>query len=113
MRILNTNSKRFEVALELFMKGESITLDNTNFYLNKENKTLEIRKISEWSIQNLNEQRASEQFNKSREIFNQLLNEKRFTEIIANYSIRFSLIQDNGNSSVEICYLSNNKVIWK
>ena len=114
MKVLELNSMRFEAALELLREGKSFEFSNADFYLDKRNKIIEIRSITSWELQNLTEQRALEEIERGRIIFNYLIDESpKFAEIIKFYQPRFSLIHDNGTGAVEICYLSENKITWR
>jgi len=113
MKVLVVNDKRFEIALKLFLENHSLNFNDVDFYLDKKNKILEIRVVSQWLIENLNEQKVLTEIDRGKETYNYLVDySKEFFEIVKNYQSRFSLINDYGSGTVEVCYLLNDKLIW-
>ena len=114
MKVFEIEDKRFEITLELLQQGKSFEFSEVIFYLDKENKVLEIRIISSWLFQNLNEQRVFEEIIRGEKTYDFLItNHKKFAEIIKEYKLRFSVIEDSGNGTIEVCYLSDGKLIWR
>jgi hypothetical protein len=113
MKVHELNNNRFEVALELFEEGQSFNFSDVDFYLDKENKILEVRILTNWELGNLTEQIALDEIQNGEKVLNYLLSQSlQFGEIVQNYQPRFSLIQDYGNGTAEICYLTNEKLVW-
>ncbi len=114
MKVFEIDDKRFDIALELFSEGKHFNFNDICFLLYKENKTLEIYAISKWQFQNLNEQKALEDIERGKNTCDYLIaNSKKFAELIKTYKLRFSVIEDDGKCSFEVCYWSNNKLVWK
>ena len=112
MKVFELGDKRFEVALEIFSEGKNFNFNDILFRRNKENKTIEIGAISKWQLQNLNEQRALEEIERGRKTYDYLIaNSKEFAELIKTYKLRFSVIEDDGKCSFEVCYLSNSELV--
>lgn len=108
------NDQRFDTALELLQQGRSVDFSDVHFYLDKEKKLLEVRSVSGWQIENLTGQRALEEIARGEKTYDYLItNNKRFAEIVKSYKLRFSVIEDSGNGSAEICYLSDSKLVWR
>ncbi|MDQ3710734.1 MAG: hypothetical protein M3388_00715 [Acidobacteriota bacterium] len=112
MRVLELNNNRYKVALESFEEGQSFNFSNVDFYLNKENKILEVRIFTNWKLGNLTEQNALSEIQRGKEVLNSLLQSSQFSETVQNYEPRFSLIQNLGNSISEICYQASEKLVW-
>jgi len=114
MNVFDIDDKRFEVALELFSEGNRFNFNDVSFYINKKTKNLNVDVISKWQFQNLNEQRALEEIERGKNTCDYLIaNSKKFAELIKAYKLRFSVIEDDGKCSFEVCYWSNNKLVWK
>jgi hypothetical protein len=113
MKVSELNNNRFEVALELFEEGQSFTFSDVDFYLDKENKIIEVGIFTNWRLENLTEQIALGEIQRGKEVLNYLTAQSfRFSETVRNYQPRFSLIQNDGMSIIEICHLENDKLVW-
>ncbi len=111
MRLFEINDKRFEVGVELLKEGQSITFNDVDFWLNKQNKQLEVRAINLETT--VSEQTAINNIQRAKSVFSYLVeNSSIFAKIINSYSPRFSLISDYGMGAVEICHLSEGEIIW-
>ena len=114
MKVFEVNDKRFNVSLELFFEGQYFNFNDVSFHLNKEAETLDIYVVSKWQLDNLTEQRAWEEIKRGENTYDYLVaSSKEFAELVKPYKLRFSVIEDYGNGSFEVCYLSNNKLVWK
>lgn len=113
MKVSEINNQRFDVALELFSEGKKFNFDDVSFYINEETKTIEVCIASQWEIANLTEQRAFEELKRAEKIHEYLMtHSKVFADIVRDYKLRLSIAKDIGNAWIEICYLTNEKLIW-
>ena len=112
MNVFKVNDKRFNLGIELLNEGKGFIFDNVDFWLDKDNKTLEIRVESSWKTK-ITEQTAMADIQRGINLFNYLVESSSdFAKIAKENSSRFSLISDDGMGAVEICYLSDGKIIW-
>jgi hypothetical protein len=113
MKILQLNDNRFRVALDLFKEGKSFNFSDVDFYFDIDNKILQIRVFIRSKLEDLTEQNALSEIQRGRKVLHSLLEQSsQFREIVQNSHPRFSLVQDYGNGVAEICYQTNEKLVW-
>jgi hypothetical protein len=104
---------RFEVALANFLQGATFSFDDVEFWLDRENKTLEIRVSSSWTTR-ITPAIAMRDFQRGIKVFDFLkLNSSSFADATGAFTPRFSLIEDYKTGAIELAYLSNGKIVWR
>ena len=115
MKVLELSSQRFDVALDLLQEGSSpLEFSGVNFSLDRENQILRVYVLTQWLVENLNEHRAIAEIEKGKDAYDYLIrNSDHFGRIVKGFQPQFSLVNDYGSGSMEICYLSADKLVWK
>ena len=112
MEISELDSERFKVGLELLRDGRSIVFNDVSFGLNPETKELEVAAYTTWKTK-VTEQTASVDLQRGIDTFDFLIKTRSdFVRVIKGYPPRFSLIDDYGTGTMEICHLYDGKIVW-
>jgi len=113
MRVSKINDRRFEVALQIMQEGSSdLVYNNVSFSLDKETHVLWVGSLTSGS-QRPSERSARLAIQRGIDTYHHLVtNSLEFLKAVKCCPPRFSLIEDYGMGSVELCHLENDRIIW-
>jgi hypothetical protein len=93
-------------------EGGGLRLGRVEFVIT-ENRNLECRIITQWSIESLNNELAYKEFEIGKAIYNELQAvSEDFSQIAHHYDIRYTIISDYGSGTVEVCRLEEHEIVW-
>jgi hypothetical protein len=114
LKVESLNSKRFEIALEQLRSGDEFQFDGVSFWADTENSKLNISTTSNWRAENLDDAKALSEIRRAESIFKYLLeSSEEFAEAVANLEPRFSVYDDYGMGTIELCHLSGSHIVWR
>lgn len=114
IEVNDLKGNRFDVALKIFEGGETFVFNGSEFWLDPLNSVLHIRIAVTWSRITDKMEEAIVEFQRASHSLTYLVtNSPTFAKIIEGFSPRFALIEDYGTGAVEICYLANDKIVWR
>lgn len=112
MKISELNGKKFELAIERFKEGNSSNFSNISIIKTK-NGDIHCSVISSWLSENVTEKRALKDFIVGHNSLKDLIaNSPMLKEMINGKELHYSLIEDYGTGSVELCKLIDDKIVW-
>ena len=112
MEVSETNTQRFDVALELLREGRSFTFDGVSFWIAPDG-SLQVSIDTSWRIENTTEQTALSDLERAKNVLAQLVRESvAFKSITEGRPQEFSLGYDCGKSGVELARLVEGKLVW-
>lgn len=102
---------RFELALQLFQQGQSITCDGVVLRLLPD--ALQVCAVSSWQMQNVTEQTAWQDIRAAQHCVEKLIHRNSdFAILIEGKPKRYLLIEDYGMGSVELWRVANGSLVW-
>jgi hypothetical protein len=108
----DAQSQRFHLGLSCLQEGGGLRLGRVEFVIT-ENRNLECRIITQWSIDSLNDELAYAEFEFGKAIFNELQAiSVDFNQIAHRFDVRYSIISDYGSGAVAVCRLEEHEIIW-
>ena len=111
LNITECRGPRFELAVEQAQRGASLTLDRVSVRLAENH--VECAVSSQWNPSNLTDQRAWEDFEHAKRIFQRLNSESEtFARMVEGKSIQYSIIFDYHTGCVELCRLTDGILNW-
>jgi hypothetical protein len=112
MEVLEPNTQRFDVALELLREGKTFTFDGVSFRIAADG-SLQVSVQTSWRIENTTEQTALSDLERAKKVLAHLtLESVAFKRIIEGRRQCFSLGYDCGKSGVELARLVDGKLVW-
>lgn len=104
--------KKFELVIERFKEGNSSNFSNIAI-IKTENGDIHCSVISSWLSENATEKRALKDFFMGQNSLKDLiLNSPMLKEMINGKELHYSLIEDYGTGSVELCKFIDDKIVW-
>ena len=111
LKVDNFNDSRFAAALDFFRDGKTLEFEGTVFVLDSSQKVVDVMKLVEHAT--LDVDSASVEMSRAMEVYGYVRQASaEFSRITDEYIPRFSLVNDYGMGSVEICHLQNGKLVW-
>jgi len=112
MEVLEPNTQRFEVALELLREGKAFTYNGVSFWIAPDG-SLRVSIDTSWRIENTTEQTAFSDLRRAQEVLAHLARESvAFKSIIDGRPQSLSLSYDCGKRGVELARLVDGKLVW-
>jgi hypothetical protein len=110
--VLRIDDSRFTVALEFFREGKTLQFEDTRFVIDFERDRLEVMRLVESG--DLDALQSTNEIARAQDVYEYLCsNSPGFAEIVGKYTARFSVVCDYWTGSVMVCYLRDNKLVWK
>jgi hypothetical protein len=106
------NSQRFQVALDLFGAGKTLTFNSTDFWLESES-SLRVYVHSSWWIGNTDDGKALADLSRGESTLSYLIsNSSEFAAIVHGRQPKYSLVHFDGRDAVELATFDGDKVNW-
>lgn len=108
------DNNRFRIAIDLMSEGVSdLVFNNVSFALNRDSGKLEVRSFTRWKAK-VTEETAFVDLHRGIAAYEHLIQKSLpFAGAVKGFPPRFSLIEDYGSGTVELCYLAGDNIIWQ
>jgi hypothetical protein len=104
--------QRLEFAIDLFDSQRAIVFNGVVFRRSS-NGHVQCESISQWDLASLTDSVARNEIQRAKDTFDHLCtSSKRFSALVDKSEIRYSLIEDYGTGSVEICREAGEQLVW-
>lgn len=112
MEINETFGQRFDIAMELFAEGNTISYKKVWFILSGADFVVGTMQSS-WKPENVSDIRALEDFRIIDYVFSELKESApKFLEIVQKRKLKKELVDNYGMGSVGVAYMEDNKIFW-
>lgn len=112
MEIFEPHGSRFELALELFRDGYTITFNGVGFLLAPDH-AVEIRVQTSWYPENVTQQIALANLKSAQDLADDLLKTSpAFAALVKDRPRRYIVVDEYKNGGIEICRLVDGKLLW-
>jgi len=114
MEASEIDNSRFGISVDLMSDGVSdLVFNNVSFALNRDSNELEVRSFTTWKA-NVTDATAFVDLRRGIAAYEHLIQKSLlFAGAVQGFSPRFSLVDDYGSGTVELCYLVDDRIVWR
>lgn len=112
MDITDTSEPRFNLGIERFLAGESVTYNGVAFYNNNE-QSLQIYSYSDWAPERTTESHAKEKIARAKAVLEQLTNQSEtFRKVAVHLPHEHYFCYDYGMGAIALAKEVNAQYQW-